>query len=97
MGLPTQLRGDLDDAFATLCKALGHPVRVKLIRLLIKNGECISGDLAHHFSLAQSTVSEHLRLLKVAGLVQGVIDGQKRCYCIHPAALSLLKELVKEL
>jgi ArsR family transcriptional regulator len=95
--LPAGLKGDVDDALATLCKALAHPVRVRLLRMLCSRGECISGDLAGEFELAQSTVSEHLRILKEAGLVQGTIDGQRRCYCIHPAVLGLMKKLVAEL
>ena len=95
--LPRVLLGEADEVLASMCKALGHPVRVRLIRILIDKGECISGDLAEEFELAQSTVSEHLRLLKEAGLVQGTIDGQRRCYCVHPATLKLLKNLVTEL
>lgn len=95
--LPKVLRGDPDDVVSLLCKALGHPVRVKLVRILSSRGECISGDLADEFDLAQSTVSEHLRILKEAGVVQGTIDGQRRCYCIHPATLKLLRSLVVEL
>lgn len=93
--LPAVLQGRSDDVFAALCKALGNPVRVRIMRILIEHGECISGDLADEFQLAQSTVSEHLRVLKEAGLVQGTIDGQKRCYCVHPGALSHFRDLVK--
>jgi len=95
--LPKILRGEVDEVLATVCKALGHPVRVRLLRILIQKGECISGDLAGEFDHAQSTISEHLRLLKEAGLVQGTIDGQRRCYCVHPAALRLIKDLVANL
>jgi ArsR family transcriptional regulator len=95
--LPKMLLGDSDDVLSTLCKALGHPVRVKLVRILSSKGECISGDLAEEFDLAQSTVSEHLRILKEAGLIQGTIDGQRRCYCVHPGALKLLRKLVVDL
>jgi ArsR family transcriptional regulator len=80
-----------------LCKALGHPTRVRLIRILIEKGECISGDLADEFSLAPSTVSEHLRILKEAGLVQGTIDGPRRCYCINKDCLSYFRSLVKQI
>lgn len=95
--LPAALQGDPDDVLATLCKALGHPVRVRLLRLIVEKGGCLSGSLAEAFDLAPSTVSEHLRLLKEAGLVQGTVDGQRRCYCAHPAALSLFKGLAATL
>ena len=85
-----------DEDLGELCKALGHPVRVKLLRLLLDKGECISGDLAEEFSLAQSTVSEHLRILKEVGLVQGTIDGPRRCYCVNEERLSYFKSLVEK-
>ena len=90
-------RGPADEELATLCKALGHPARVRILRILCEKGACISGDLAEEFELAQSTVSEHLRILKEAKLVQGTIDGPRRCYCVDPGTLELLKELVAEL
>lgn len=83
-----------EEELAVYCKALGHPVRIKLVRILISKGECISGDLADEFSLAQSTVSEHLRILKDAGLVQGVIDGPRRCYCVNGEILNHLKAMI---
>ena len=95
--LPKSLKGDPDEVLASFCKALGHPVRVRLVRILSSKGECISGDLAEEFDLAQSTVSEHLRILKEASIIQGTIDGQRRCYCIHPGALQLLRTLVDKL
>lgn len=86
-----------EDDLAAYCKALGHPVRIKLLRILISKGECISGDLADQFSLAQSTVSEHLRILKDAGLVQGTIDGPRRCYCVNGEALNHWKAMIENL
>ncbi len=82
-------------ALGELCKALGHPARVRLIRILLDKGECISGDLAEEFSLAQSTVSEHLRILKEAGLIKGTIDGPRRCYCVNVERLNYFKLLVE--
>ncbi|WP_141732854.1 ArsR/SmtB family transcription factor [Oligoflexus tunisiensis] len=90
-------KGFSEDALAAFCKALGHPVRIRLIRILIEKGECISGDLADEFSLAASTVSEHLRILKEAGLVQGTIDGPRRCYCVNGEALNYLKTMMEKL
>jgi ArsR family transcriptional regulator len=86
-----------EDELAAYCKALGHPVRIKLLRILISKGECISGDLADEFSLAQSTVSEHLRILRDAGLVQGTIDGPRRCYCVNGEVLNHLKAMIEGL
>lgn len=83
-----------EEDLGDLCKALGHPARVRLIRILLEKGECISGDLAEEFSLAQSTVSEHLRILKDAGLIKGSIDGPRRCYCVDDERLKHFKSLV---
>lgn len=89
--------GNFDEDLSTLCKALGHPARVQIIRILAKKGTCISGDLADAVDLAPSTVSEHLRILKEAGLVQGTIDGPRRCYCINKGTLSFIRKLLKEI
>jgi ArsR family transcriptional regulator len=79
---------------AGYCKALAHPVRVEIIKILLAKGSCISGDLAESFDKAHSTVSEHLKILKESGLVQGTIDGPKRCYCVNPEALRQMKQLL---
>ncbi len=86
-----------EEKLGNLCKALGHPARVRLLRILTEKGECISGDLAEEFSLAQSTVSEHLRILKEAGLVQGTIDGPRRSYCVNSDILDHFKSMVDSL
>lgn len=83
--------------FAALAKALGHPARLTIVRLLIERDECIAGDIVNELPLAQSTVSQHLKQLKSAGLVRGEIDGPRVCYCIEPAAIALLKKYVEAL
>lgn len=88
---------DADDELATLAKALGHPVRVKIIRLLVRKNACVCGDIVDELPLAQSTVSQHLKVLKEAGLIRGDVDGPRVCYCIEPAALRRLRALVSAL
>jgi ArsR family transcriptional regulator len=83
-----------DRETARLARALGHPARVAILRLLAARGECQCGVLVSELPLAQSTVSQHLKALKDAGLVQGEIDGPRVCYCIQPAALERLKQLI---
>lgn len=85
---------EADAELATLCKALGHPARVKIVRLLVRKDACVCGDIVEELPLAQSTVSQHLKVLKEAGLIRGDIDGQKVCYCIEPQRLRRLKALV---
>jgi ArsR family transcriptional regulator len=79
-----------DARLAQLAKALGHPTRVHILRLLHQHGACVTGDLVAELPLAQSTVSEHLRILKQAGLVQGIIEGDRPCYCLNPEAFQAL-------
>lgn len=83
-----------DEELATLAKALGHPARVQIMRLLVRREACICGDIVDELPLAQSTVSQHLKVLKEAGLIRGEIDGPRVCYCVEPRTLRRLKALV---
>ncbi|MCA9517507.1 MAG: winged helix-turn-helix transcriptional regulator [Myxococcales bacterium] len=94
--LPTDER-EADVQLARLAKALGHPARVAIVRRLLREGGCIVGDIAGELPLAQSTVSQHLRQLKDAGLVRGEVDGPRVCYCVEPGVVALLKALVEAL
>lgn len=94
--LPTSA-AEQDEALARLARALGHPARVAILRLLIQRNSCICGEIVDELPLAQSTVSQHLKQLKEAGLIRGEIDGPRVCYCVEPAALDLLKQLVAAL
>lgn len=85
--------GNPDQELARLAWALAHPARVRLFRLLLARKTCVCGELVEAMPLAQSTVSQHLKILREAGLIQGEIDGPKVCYCIDPAGLRRLKEL----
>lgn len=80
-----------DETLATLAKAIGHPARVKILRLLAARQTCVAGDVVAELPLAQSTVSEHLRILRDAGLVQGEVDGHRSRYCISSSGLAALK------
>lgn len=74
---------DKDLILADWCKALSHPARIAILRTLANRGECICGDLVLDLPLAQSTVSQHLKALKDAGLIQGEIDGPRSKYCVN--------------
>lgn len=91
------LQNDEDEELATLAKALAHTTRVQIIRILAQRTSCVCGDIVSELPLAQSTVSEHLRILKTAGLIIGELDGPHVCYCIDPRVLGRLKTLVREL
>lgn len=71
-----------ENKIAKYAKALAHPARVAILQLLIKKQACICGDIVNELPLSQSTVSQHLKELKEAGLIKGDIEGVKVCYCI---------------
>jgi ArsR family transcriptional regulator len=77
-----------------LAKALGHPARVAIVRHLLAKGECDCGSIVGRLPLAQATVSQHLKVLKSAGLITGEVDGPRVCYCINPKAVQRIKELI---
>lgn len=82
-------------ALAAAAKALSHPARLAILRILAARQTCICDDLTGELPLAQSTVSQHLKVLKEAGLIQGEVDGPRVCYCIDVATLSAIrKEMV---
>lgn len=82
---------------ARLAKAIAHPARVAIVRLLLRQDGCIVGDIVDELPLAQSTVSQHLKQLKEAGLIRGDVDGPRVCYCVEPGAVAQLKALVEAL
>lgn len=85
---------EADDELAAMAKALGHPARVQILRLLTHRETCVCGELVDEIDLAQSTISQHLKVLKEAGLVQGTVSGAATCYCVDQQGLRRLKALV---
>jgi len=83
------------EGVAAVAKALAHPARVRIIAFLLSKPGCIGGDIVDQVGLAQSTVSEHLRILKDAGLVQGTIEYPRICYSLDPSALVPLRALIE--
>ena len=85
---------DAGHELAMICKALAHPVRIRILQHLKKADGCICGRIVAMLPLAQSTVSQHLKILKEAGLVKGEVEGPRTCYCLHRQKLARLKMLV---
>lgn len=85
------------DALAALAWAVAHPIRVRILKLLLERESCVCGELVELLPVAQSTVSQHLKIMKEAGLIQGEVDGPKVCYCVDSVGLARLKNLVREL
>ena len=86
-----------DEELGALAKALGHPARVQILRLLLGRDSCFCGEIVEQLPLAQATVSQHLKVLKEAGLIEGEIDGPRTCYWANRERLEQLHELVVEL
>ena len=83
-----------DAEFALLAKALGHPARVRILRLLLSRDSCYCGQIVDELPLAQATVSQHLKVLKEAELVTGEIEGLRTCYCARRERLAEAHELL---
>jgi DNA-binding transcriptional ArsR family regulator len=79
---------------AGLAKALAHPVRIRILEILAGRRACVCGGLVGLLPLAQSTVSQHLKELREAGLIRGTIDGPRTCYCLDPQAIAEAKALL---
>lgn len=86
-----------DNKIAAYAKALAHPARVAILQLLLKKKACICGDIVDELPLSQSTVSQHLKELKDAGLIKGDIEGKKVCYCIDEAEWKQAKQYFLQL
>jgi ArsR family transcriptional regulator len=96
--IPEKINTDLDaDAFATICKALAHPVRVQIVDYLKRIDKCFCGDIVELLPLAQSTVSQHLKSLKEAGLIKGEVEGPKTCYCLDQKTLNRFTKMAAAL
>ena len=83
-----------DVELARLARALAHPARVRIVRLLARRGACVCGQIVLDLPLAQATVSQHLKVLKEAGIIRGQVDGPRVCYCLDPGVLKRVKELI---
>ena len=86
-----------DNKIALYAKALAHPARVAILQLLLKKQSCICGDIVGELPLSQSTVSQHLKELKNAGLIKGEIEGAKTCYCIDAKEWEVAKQYLNGL
>ena len=86
-----------ENRLAKYAKAFGHPARVAILKLLISKQACICGDIVDELPLSQSTVSQHLKELKDAGLIKGEIEGAKVCYCIDAKEWKLAQSWLNQL
>lgn len=88
---------DVELELARICKALGHPMRIRILQYLKKLDGCVCGRIVDVLPLAQSTVSQHLKILKEAGLIKGEFDGPRTCYCLDKKTWVRFQRLVSSL
>ncbi len=79
------------ERLAQLTDALAHPARIQILQTLAARGTCICGEIVEVLPLSQATVSQHLKVLKNAGLVQGEVEGARTCYCLNPSGIAELE------
>lgn len=78
----TDLFSPFQNQMASMAKAIAHPARIAILEFLIKKGSCVCGDIVDELPLSQSTVSQHLKSMKDAGIIKGNIEGPYSCYCL---------------
>lgn len=101
-GVPDQcctlaVRGKEQERLVTLFKAIGNPARFEILKFLLTHPGCITGDIVDHLPLAQSTVSQHLKVLKDAGWISGTIQGPATCYCLDREVIAWFREKVGDI
>jgi DNA-binding transcriptional ArsR family regulator len=98
MGLSkTEAFNKEQNEMAVLAKALGHPARIAILQFLAKQQSCVCGDIVEELPLSQSTVSQHLKELKEAGLIKGEIEGPSVCYCINEKMMEKARKALNKL
>ena len=93
----TNLFSPEETALADMAKALAHPARIKILKILMDTNVCMCGQIVELMPLAQATVSQHLKELKKVGLIKGEIEGPKMCYCLDHKILQKAKENFNQL
>jgi DNA-binding transcriptional ArsR family regulator len=88
----TEIFSKEQNQLATWLKALAHPARIAILQRILASKACICGDLVEELGLAQPTISQHLKELKLAGIIQGKVEGVSICYCINPVTWELIQD-----
>lgn len=92
----TEMFTDRQNQIALFAKVIGHPARVAILQHLFKLNSCVCGDLVNEIGLAQPTISQHLRELKLMGLIKGNVEGTSVCYCIDTENWTKMKEVLSD-
>ena len=81
----------------TMFKALGNPIRFEILQFLVTHPGCITGDIVDYLPIAQATVSQHLKVLREAGLISGITEGPARCYCLNAENIAWFREQITQI
>ena len=88
------ISGDDQDRLVAMFKALGNPTRFEIMKYLVTHPQCITGDIVAYLPIAQATVSQHLKVLRDAGWIQGTVEGTATNYCLHDANIAWFRQQV---
>jgi ArsR family transcriptional regulator len=91
------ISGNKQDRLVSMLKALGNPIRFEIIKFLVTHPGCITGDIVEYLPIAQATVSQHLKVLKDAGWISGVIEGTATCYQLDEKNIEWFRAVVGEI
>jgi ArsR family transcriptional regulator, arsenate/arsenite/antimonite-responsive transcriptional repressor len=92
-----EISGAEQDRLVAMLKAIGNPVRLEILKFLVTHPGCITGDIVDHLPIAQATVSQHLKVLRDAGWIEGAIHGPAVCYCLNPSNIAWFKSKIGEI
>ena len=101
-GIPAQcctlnISGKAQERLVNMFKAIGNPIRFEIIKFLVTHPGCITGDIVDHLPVAQATVSQHLKVLKEAGWIAGIIEGTSTCYQLDEKSIAWFKSTVGDI
>ena len=92
-----EIEGEEQDRLITMFKALGNPIRFEIMKFLLTHPGCITGDIVSSLPIAQATVSQHLKVLREAGWIEGTVEGTAVNYCLHDGNIAWFREKVGEI
>ena len=91
------ISGEEQERLVQMFKALGNPIRFEILKFLTTRPGCITGDIVDYLPIAQATVSQHLKVLREAGLISGATEGPARCYCLNEENITWFREKIKQI
>lgn len=91
------ISGEEQDKLVTMFKALGNPIRFEIMKFLVTHPACITGDIVDYLPIAQATVSQHLKVLRQAGWIEGTVEGTATSYCLHEENIAWFRHRVEDI